>query len=162
MVLSSFLQGFELEKLLPSMPTYLGGFIFWMFFLILLGPLVMLGFGALYRYKPTQEINHKMGFRLNRKITAQNVWDYTQRLAGTAYLLVGGAMAGAFALVGIALAIINTYALVVGTLVMVIIEAVLIAGLWLGINLVVSDIFDDNGNVRKASKYAKIKFLKPM
>ena len=160
-VLSSLMQGFELENFLPGMSSYLGGFIFWMFFLMLIGPVVMILLGVLYRFYPRQELNHKLGFRLHHKITAANVWAYTQNLAGMAYMLVGGVLAGLSIVIGTVLAIISVYALVVGALIIVIIETLLTAALWLGINMVVDDIFDDRGQQRKGSKYAKIKFLKP-
>ena len=93
--LMSLFEGFDIEKigdLLPSAETLMNGLSKWMVLLVLVGPLLMVGFGIYYWFFAPKEANHSMGFRFFYAMSRVEVWQHTQRLAGIAYAALGGVL----------------------------------------------------------------------
>ncbi len=91
--LISFFEGFDVEKIggmLPSAEALMGGLSGWMALLVLIGPLLMLGFGIYYLFFAPKEANHAMGYRFFYAMSRVEVWQHAQRLAGVAYTALGG------------------------------------------------------------------------
>lgn len=64
---------------------------FWIFMLImvLLIPLFMIIFGAIYTKHPPKEINYLTGYRTNRSMSSKDAWDFAHRLFGKIWLICG-------------------------------------------------------------------------
>lgn len=91
--LMSIFEGFDIEKigsLLPSAESLMSGLSGWMVLLVLVGPLLMLGFGIYYLFFAPKEANHTMGYRFFYAMSRVEVWQHAQRLAGVAYAALGG------------------------------------------------------------------------
>ena len=91
--LMAIFEGFDIEnlgKLLPSAESLMSGLSKWLVLLVLVGPVLMLGFGIYYWFFAPKEANHSMGFRFFYAMSRVEVWQHAQRLAGLAYTVLGG------------------------------------------------------------------------
>ena len=68
----------------------MSGLTGWVKWLVVIGPLLMLGFGIYYWFFAPKEANHSMGFRFFYAMSRVEVWQHAQRLAGMAYTALGG------------------------------------------------------------------------
>ena len=64
-------------------------FWFFMFFFILLIPLLMIIFGLVFRKCPPKEINYIYGYRTPRSTKSQETWDFAHKYMGRLWLLFG-------------------------------------------------------------------------
>lgn len=135
-------------KLVPQMDTFMGRLQTVAVLAALIGPLVMLGFGLWYLFRPIPEANHKLGFRTYFGMGSVQAWQFTQKLAGKCFSILGGAMTLLAALVCIIFAGKEPMQSVQAAAVCLIVEAVLAFLCWLGITVLVSLTFDKNGKRR--------------
>lgn len=156
-IIVSVLKGFGVENLLPPLGSFLSGIKFWMILLMLVGPLLMLALGAMYYYKPPKEANFSWGFRTYFSMGSVEVWQFTQRLAGRIWMVLGGIMSGATLVLGVLLSFISAKAVTVGAVWIVGAELILVVGSWIAINMTVLKFYDKNGNRRPGMKLPKIK-----
>lgn len=156
-IVVSLLKGFDVENLMPPLGSFLSGIKFWMILLMLVGPLLMLALGAMYYYKPPKEANFSWGFRTYFTMGSVEVWQFTQRLAGRMWMVLGGIMSGATLVLGVLLSFISAQAVTIGAVWIVLAELVLVVGSWIAINSVVLKYFDKNGNRRPGVKIPKLK-----
>ena len=70
--------GALLEKLMPVLDI-----------LLMAGPLVMVVMGLLYRFAAPKEANHHFGYRCYFGMGSVQAWRFTQRLAGTTWIILG-------------------------------------------------------------------------
>ena len=74
----------------------LGGFMVTVKLLMVLamlaGPILLVTFGLLYMFKPKKYANYRFGFRTYFGMGSTEAWQYTQRIAGLAYTIVGGVL----------------------------------------------------------------------
>lgn len=99
--LMAIFEGFDVEKigdLLPSAESLMNGMTGWVKWLVLIGPLLMLGLGLYYWFLAPKEANHSMGFRFFYAMSRVEVWQHAQRLAGFAYTALGGVL---FVIIGL-------------------------------------------------------------
>ena len=85
--IAGLLESLDFSVLVPKLDTVLGFAQFLAVLAVLIGPLAMLALGLLYFFKPTEEANHKLGFRTYFGMGSVEAWRYTQRLAG---IVMGG------------------------------------------------------------------------
>ena len=135
----------NLGAFLPSIGTVVGLIEFALWLLVLAGPLILLGFGLLYRYRPPAEANFSIGYRFRWSMTSTEAWLYTQRLAGIIWTLLGGALTVIMLIVCIILQCIGTMTLAIGAAVCVGIELLLIVAACITINVLVMKKFDKDG-----------------
>ena len=93
--LMSIFEGFDFENIgekLPSAESRLSGLSGWMALLVLVGPLLLIGFGLYYLFFAPKEANHAMGYRFFYTMSRVEVWQHAQRLAGIAYTALGGVL----------------------------------------------------------------------
>ena len=64
---------------------------FWIFMLImvLLIPLIMIIFGAIYKKRPPKNINLFSGYRTARSTSSQEAWDFAHRTFGALWFIFG-------------------------------------------------------------------------
>ena len=90
--ITSFLEDFDFAKLLPEIGKFMSGLRFWMNFIMLLGPVVLLIFGVCYYFRPVKEPSDKVGFRVRCAMGSTEAWLFAQKQAGTVWMYLGGAM----------------------------------------------------------------------
>ena len=135
----------NLGALLPSMGTVVGLIEFALWLLVLAGPLMLLGFGLLFRYRPPAEANFGVGYRFWWGMASLEAWRYTQRLAGIIWTLLGGALTGIMLIVCTILQFQDTMTMAIGAAICVGIELVLVAAACITINVLVMKKFDKDG-----------------
>ncbi len=67
---------------------------------VMAGPLLLLGFGLLYLLASPKEANHTLGYRFYWGMSSVEVWQFTQRLAGMVWTVLGLVLSIAMAVVG--------------------------------------------------------------
>ena len=145
----SLLQDFDVANFLPAPDKFVNSLEGWVRLLVLLGPLVLLGLGLWYYFAPPKEANHAAGFRTYYSMGSVKAWLFAQKLAGMAYMVLGGGLTVVMLLVSLffngekGLAMINT------ALICVIIEEILVLLVWIVLNLLVCKAYDRDGNPRK-------------
>ena len=135
----------NLGALLPSMDTVVGLIEFALWLLVLAGPLMLLGFGLLFRYRPPAEANFGVGYRFWWGMASLEAWRYTQRLAGIIWTFLGAGLTGIMLIVCIILQLCGTMVLAIGAAICVGIELVLVAAACITINVLVMKKFDKDG-----------------
>lgn len=139
----------NLEALIPDISTIMGliGFLF--FVAVMAGPLLLLGFGLLFRYRPPAEANFSLGYRFWWGMASLEAWRYTQRLAGIIWTILGGALTVIMLVVGIILLCMEPMTMAIGCAVCLVIELVLTAAACITINLIVMKKYDKDGFLRE-------------
>ena len=102
--IKEFLQDFSpetlLEDLLPELAPLLEQSALWARLLMLIGPFVILGMGLYYYLNAPKEANFRSGYRCYFGMGSVEAWQYTQRLAGGLWVLLGLGLAIWMALAG--------------------------------------------------------------
>lgn len=145
----SFFQDFDFAKLLPEPEKFLGSLEGWIRFFVLLGPLVLLGLGIWYYYCPPKEANYRAGFRTYFGMGSVEAWLFAQRLAGKAYLILGGGLTALMLVISLFFSGKNAMATIIVALICVIVELLLVIGVWVLIYMLVYRAYDKDGNRRK-------------
>ena len=135
----------DLGALLPDVGTVVGLIEFALWLLVLAGPLMLLGFGLLYRYRPPAEANFGLGYRFWWGMASLEAWRYTQRLAGIIWTILGAALTAIMLVVCIVLQCLDTMTMVIGCAVCVGIELILVAAACITINVLVIKKYDKDG-----------------
>ena len=138
-----------LDALIPELGSLLSDMRLWMGVFMVIGPVLLLAFGAYYYFAPPKEANHKAGYRTYFGMGSIKAWHYTQRLAGLVWGIAG--IAGAVAaIIGIILMATRDPAdAVMPGLVILIIQAVAALVGFGFIEVSVAMHFDADGKIRK-------------
>ena len=145
-----------LKDKLPSAESLVNGLTGWTRLLVLIGPLLMLGFGIFYMFFAPKEANHSLGYRFFYAKSRVMVWQFAQRLAGIAYTAVGGLLLIIMGIISIRFGRLAAPDLVWLAVKCVIWEVSLALVATLAVNIVIVVLYDFHGNPRKGgSKYAK-------
>ena len=138
----------NLGALLPNVGTVVGLIEFLLWLAILAGPLTLLGFGLLFRYRPPKEANYGVGYRFWWGMASLEAWKYTQRLAGIIWTLLGGALTVIMLVVCIILQCQGPMTLAVGAVICLLCELLLVAAACITINVLVMRKYDKDGYLR--------------
>lgn len=153
--LMSIFEGFDIEKigsLLPSAESLMNGLSKWMVLLVLVGPLLMLGFGIYYWFFAPKEANHSMGFRFFYAMSRVEVWQHAQRLAGLAYTVLGGILLLIIGLISLSFGHLAPPDMVWRAVKCLIWEVVLAIVVTLAVDILIVVLYDYNGDPRKTSE----------
>ena len=145
----SLLQDFDVANFLPEPDKFLRNLEGWVRLLVLAGPLVLLVLGVWYYFAPPGEANHSAGFRTYYSMGSVKAWLFAQKLAGMAYMVLGGGLTVIMLIVSLFFNGEKGLAMINAALVCVIIEAVLVLVVWVVLNLLVYKAYDKDGNPRK-------------
>jgi hypothetical protein len=135
----------DLGALLPSVGSVMGFVEFLLVVAMLAGPLLQLGFGLLYWFKPPQEANHGLGYRFWWGMASLDAWKFTQLLAGKVFTIMGGALTLAAIVINIIISGLELMDMANWAAICVLIELVLIGLGCLTINILVMLKFDKDG-----------------
>ena len=145
----SFFQDFDFAKLLPEPEKFMNSLEGWIRFFVLLGPLVLLGLGIWYYYYPPKEANYRAGFRTYFGMGSVEAWLFAQKLAGKAYLILGGVLSAVMLVISLFFSGKNAMATIIVALICVIVELALVVAVWVLIYRLVYRAYDKDGNRRK-------------
>lgn len=87
--ITSFLESFDLNKILPKADTLLDNLAKFTKIALLAGPILLLLLGLVYLFLSPKEANHRFGFRTWFGMGSVAAWRFTQRLAGIFLGVVG-------------------------------------------------------------------------
>ncbi len=144
----SLLQDFDVAKLLPAPEDFVKDLELMMRIAVMAGPLILLGLGLLFYLAPPKEANHSLGFRTYWGMGSVEAWQFTQRLAGMFYSVLGVGLTVIMSLLCNAFRFMSAMAMANTAIICVIIELILILGVWIYINRKVRMTFDKDGNRR--------------
>lgn len=142
----SFLKEFEIAKLLPEIDSFVIGLAWYTRLAILLGPLLMLGLGLWYHYKPSAEPGYAIGFLGNSVMGSAESWAFAQRFAGVTWMVVGGGMAALMLVLSILFVIMSPIVMITVALICIILEFGLILATQIYVNRHVLKYYDKEGN----------------
>lgn len=82
------------ESLLPDLNTLFADLVPVIRFALLLGPIVLLVLGLTYLLLAPKEANYTLGFRCWWGMNSVEVWQFTQKFAGTVWTVMGLVLGG--------------------------------------------------------------------
>ncbi|MBO5891814.1 MAG: SdpI family protein [Oscillospiraceae bacterium] len=80
--LKTLLTDMDLNKILPQSDAFAAFVQTVLRLAVMIGPLVMLGFGLLYLFAAPKEANHSLGYRFWWGMASLDAWTFTQKVAG--------------------------------------------------------------------------------
>ena len=87
--LTSWLNEFDVAKLLPDLQTLLGLAEGLLRFCLFIGPIVMLALGLSRFFVPSREASHRIGFQALFGKGSPEAWDFSQKLCGVVWSVLG-------------------------------------------------------------------------
>jgi len=142
------LKEFDIAKMLPAVDSFVGQMAGWLRLFLLAGPLVLVALGLWYSYAPPAEANYSLGYRTKHSMQSVAVWKYAQKIAGKAFLIVGGALAVLMLVISLFFGLMGPVGMAVAAILCVVLEGVAIVVLHLQINKMLLKKFDKNGDPR--------------
>lgn len=147
--ITGLLDGLDLTKLVPDLSTFLGQLQLVCTLAILLGPLLFLGFGLWYLLYPPKEANHSIGFRTYFGMGSVAAWQYTQRIAGMVWTVLGAILLIIMGIVCITFGNKDVAHVAHAATICLLIQAILGFLSWAVICILAAVNFDKDGNRRK-------------
>ena len=146
--LLGLLQDFDVANFLPEPDRFVRDLEGWTRVFVLAAPVTVLLLGLWYYYKPPKEANHRAGFRTYYSMGSVEAWLFAQRLAGIAYTVVGGLLTALMLVVSLFFSGEKAMAMISVAVVCVALEAVVIVGMYVLLNLLVFRAYDKDGKRR--------------
>ncbi|MBQ3542327.1 MAG: SdpI family protein [Oscillospiraceae bacterium] len=87
--LKALLSDMDLTKILPQSDAIAASIQAVLRLAVMVGPLVLFGFGLLYLFAPPKEANHALGYRFWWGMASLDAWTFTQRVAGIGWSGLG-------------------------------------------------------------------------
>ena len=139
----------------------MNGLTGWVRLLVLIGPLLLLGFGIFYTFFAPKEANHSLGYRFFYAMSRVKVWQHAQRLAGITYTALGGLLLIIMGLISLSFDSLVAPDLVWLAVKCLIWEVVLTIIATLAVNIVIVVLYDFKGAPRKSGRRATIAKKRP-
>ena len=146
--LNSITEGFDLTTLLPELDSFVGWAELLMRIFVMVGPLLLLGFGILYLVSPPKEANYSLGYRFFWSMSSLHAWTFTHRLVGVVWTVLGLALTVIMALYSNAFRGMEIMPMVDMAVVCIFWQLVLIVGSCLLCNIIIVVCFDRRGFFR--------------
>ena len=95
------IKEFDIAALLPDLGPLMriAQMVIWI--LTLLGPVLLLVLGALYYFAPPKEANYLWGFRTYFTMCGEEMWRFTQKVAGLSWIILGGLLSITMLVMGV-------------------------------------------------------------
>lgn len=119
---------------------------------VMAGPLLLLGFGLLYLLASPKEANHTLGYRFYWGMSSVEVWQFTQRLAGMVWTVLGLVLSIAMAVVCSGFRELARDAMIFSAMRAVLWELALVVVSILAIDITVVALFDRKGYRRRRNR----------
>lgn len=147
--LMSVFQDLDVTGFLPEADRFVRALEGWTRFFLLAPALIVALLGVWYFFKPPAEANHKAGFRCIFSMGSVEAWQYSQRLAGLFYMIVGGALFVLMLIISLFFNGNNAMGMISTALVCAVIEALVILAMHIFLIFLISRAYDKDGNRRK-------------
>lgn len=147
--LLSLVKELDIAAMLPDIQVFLLQLEKVLRVIVMAGPLTILGLGLWYYLAPPKEANHRAGFRTYWGMGSIAAWRYTQRVAGMYYSVMGFGLTVILSLICNGFRAMNPMTMAICALICVLVEVVLILGVWAWIQVQVYKKFDKDGKLRK-------------
>ena len=141
----NLLKEFDPAALLPDISLVVGIMEVFARLLILAAPLLLLGLGLAYYFKPIKEANHIFGYRTYFGMGSVEAWRFTQKLAGYLYMGLGGLLTLAMIIVNLVLIGKDTVTILTTAAICLFIEVILTAIGVLALNIFLRIRYDRDG-----------------
>ena len=141
----NLLKEFDPAALLPDISLVVGIMEVFARLLILAAPLLLLGLGLAYYFKPIKEANHIFGYRTYFGMGSVEAWRFTQKLAGYLYMGLGGLLTLAMIIVNLVLIGKDTVTILTTAAICLFIEVILTAIGVLALNIFLLIRYDRDG-----------------
>lgn len=92
-------ENFDPAAFIPEVNTLLGQLELLARIAVMIGPLILLGLGLWYFLAPPKEANHHAGFRTLWGMGSVEAWQFTQRIAGICFAVLGFVLTVVMALI---------------------------------------------------------------
>jgi hypothetical protein len=135
----------NLGALLPELGTTTGLIRLCFALMMLAGPLVVLAFGLLYKYKPPKEANYSLGYRFWWGMASLDSWTYNQSIAGKIFVWLGLILSGVMLIAAIVFLFLDLMTMAMLSVLCLLVELVAIGGACIAINMLVMKKFDKDG-----------------
>lgn len=87
--LKSIFESFNLADFLPEISSILGWVETFLRLGVMAGPLILLALGLIYLLAPPKEANYAFGYRFWWSMASLDAWQYTHRLVGIVWTVLG-------------------------------------------------------------------------
>ncbi|MBQ3000486.1 MAG: SdpI family protein [Oscillospiraceae bacterium] len=139
------LGGFDIAKLLPEVNATVGFIVLLARIITFFLPLLILGLGLTYFLKPPAEANHTFGYRTYFGMGSVEAWQFSQRIGGLVYIILGGVMTLGALVAFIILLKGSIPTVLTGCAACVVVELILVALTTLTLNIIISIRYDRDG-----------------
>lgn len=147
--LKELFDGFDLAKILPELDKLLGKVYPLLRFAMLIGPFCLLILGLAYFFLSPKEANRLFGYRCYFGMGSQYAWQFTQKLAGLVWAVLGASLLVVMALISGKFGGLATEAAVTKAITCILWEIGLIAVSCVAIDITVAVVYDRNGKKRR-------------
>lgn len=149
---SSATTELDLGSLLPDFSTFMGWVELFFRLCVMVGPLILLGFGLVYLLAPPKEANFGIGYRFWWGMASVEAWQYTQRIAGMVWSALGAVLTIVMALICTSFRALEAMDMAWRAVSCILWELGLIAVACIAINIVVMRRFDKDGYLREEAE----------
>jgi hypothetical protein len=149
---SSATTELDLGALLPDFSTFMGWVELFFRLCVMVGPLILLGFGLVYLLAPPKEANFGVGYRFWWGMASLEAWQYTQRIAGVVWSALGAVLTIVMALICTSFRKLEAMDMAWRAVSCILWELGLIAVACIAINIVVMRRFDKDGYLREEAE----------
>lgn len=150
--LKALMNDFDLANYLPELDTLTGKVELLLRIGVLVGPLVLLGMGLVYFLASPKEANYHLGYRCYFGMGSVEAWQFTQKLAGIIWSVLGLILTVVMALICNRYRGMELMDMVMSAVKCLLWEVGLTVVSVLGINTTVAILFDARGSRRKSRK----------
>lgn len=139
----------DLAKFVPDLTNLLDHVRTLVTVSVLVGPLILLVLGLIYLFIPPNEANHRFGFRTYFGMGSVEAWRFTQKIAGLAFGAIGAILLIAMLIVVAGFGGKDHFEMVNTTVKSLIWQAGLALFARIFVSVLVTALYDRNGNLRK-------------
>lgn len=139
------LGGFDIAKILPEVNATVGFIVLLSRLVTFFIPLLVLGLGLSYFLKPAPEANHTFGYRTYFGMGSIEAWQFSQRIGGLVYIILGGVMTLGALVAFIVLLKGSIPTILTGCAVCVVVELLLVLLTTVTLNIIISVRYDRDG-----------------
>lgn len=146
--IKQIMDNFDLTKLFPNINSVVDAMYLLGRLAVMVGPLVILGLGLHYYLLAPKEANYAVGYRFHWGMGSVEAWQFTQRLAGIVWSVLGLLLTVVMAVLTIPFGKMEPTDMLWKAVVLILWELGLIVVSCLAVNITVFARFDAKGNRR--------------